>query len=204
MKSGESMSKKKSKESGQSKFLIFFMVIVIPALFALILAVVLAFYFGFGDQLHRLASVLPFIEEPHEEQDGESEDSEEEVDGVSDEEYLVQLENENETYAQIIAQMEKELSSKDEEISSLQEELVSFQSDELGTEGEAEDVTADVNDIVKTLEEMTSSRAADIISELPQEEAMTYLRIMRVNSRSDILSRMDAEAAAQLLSQMSN
>lgn len=205
MKSGETMSKNKPKESGQSKFLVFFMVILIPAVFALILAVVLAFYFGFGDQLQRLASVLPFIEEPQEEMEDASESGEESEEGISDEEYILQLENDNETYLQEITRIETELNSKDEEIASLQEELVTIQSEDLGIEGEEpENGTTDINDIVKTLEEMTSSKAADIIGEIPQDEAITYLRIMQVNSRSEILSKMDAEAAAGLLSKMSN
>lgn len=187
------MSKNKQKESTQSKLQIFFIVVVIPALFVLILAFVLLYYAGFnvGEQLQRAASFLPFVENEQVENE------------VGSEEYIAQLEHENNSYSQQITQLENQIATQDEEIASLEEELIAIQSEEVSGE-ESNEVTADVSDIVKTLEGMTASRAADIVSELPEEEAMTYLRMMRVNSRSDILSRMDAEIAAQLLSQMSN
>ncbi|WP_280768980.1 MotE family protein [Salipaludibacillus daqingensis] len=192
------MSKNIQKEKGQSKFQIFFMVILIPAIFAVILAVVLLYYLGFnvGETFQQAASMLPFIEEQQEEGD-------EEAVQLTDEENIAQLEHENQSYIQQIQQLENELEEKDSELESLQEQLFEIDSDDISGE-ESEEVTADINDIVKTLEDMTASKAADIISELPQDEAVTYLRMMRVTNRSNILSRVEPETAAELLTQMSN
>ncbi|WP_416150949.1 hypothetical protein ACM26V_08280 [Salipaludibacillus sp. HK11] len=193
------MSKNKQKEKSQSKFQVIFMVIVIPAFFAVILAVVLLYYLGFdvGGTVKQAASALPFISEDEELEDGEER--------LTDEESIAQLEHENQSYLQQIQQLENQLETSEAELETLQEELLTLQSDEVDLDEEAlGEVTADVNDIVKTLEEMTSSKAADIISELPEGEAVTYLRMMNVRNRSDILGRVEAETAAELLSQMSN
>ncbi|PYZ93144.1 hypothetical protein CR194_08060 [Salipaludibacillus keqinensis] len=181
------------KDKGQNKLQVFFMVVLIPAIFAVILAVVVLYYVGFnvGGTFQQAASMLPFIDDETEEQ-------------MSDEEHMAQVEHENQSYLQQIQQLESEIEAKDTEIASLEAELFDQESEEVLDEEETEEVTADLNDIVKTLEDMTASKAADIISELPEEEAVTYLRMMRVNNRSNILSRVDPEVAAQLLIQMEN
>ncbi|UTR15097.1 hypothetical protein MM221_00390 [Salipaludibacillus sp. LMS25] len=193
------MSKKnKQKEKSQSKFMAFFMVVLIPAVFAIILAVVLLYYLGInvGDTVKQAASFLPFIEEEEERE-------------LSDEELVAQLEHENKSFSQQIQQLESELEARNEEIADLEEQLSEEGSDGLSDEeiegaADLEEVTTDVNDIVKTLENMTGSKAADIVGELPEDEAVTYLRLMNVNSRSDILGRLDPELAARILGQLSN
>ncbi|SER60578.1 Flagellar motility protein MotE, a chaperone for MotC folding [Salipaludibacillus aurantiacus] len=192
MKSGDAMSENKQTEKSQNKFQVFFMVIIIPAAFAVILAVVLLYYLGFnvGETFQKTAGFMPFIENEQEEE-------------LPEEEKLAQLEHENESYVQQIGQLESRLEEKEKEVADLEEELLTLQTDEIASQ-DIEEVTADLTDIVKTLEGMTASKAADIISELPQEEAVTYLRMMRVNNRAEVLSRVEPESAAQLLSQISN
>jgi flagellar motility protein MotE (MotC chaperone) len=198
MKSGEAMSKNKQIEKSQSKFQVFFMVILIPAIFAVVLAVVLLYYLGFnvGETIQQAKSMLPFLAEQEQNEEGE-------VEKLSDEENIAQLEHENQLYVQQIQQLESQIESQERDLENLEEQLFDKQTEELSEE-ELEEVTADINDIVKTLEEMTSSKAADIIVELPQEQAVTYLRMMRGAIRSDILSRVEPETAAELLTQMSN
>jgi flagellar motility protein MotE (MotC chaperone) len=200
MKPGETMTKNNQKEKSQSKFQIIFMVILIPAFFAVILAVVLLYYLGFdvGETVKNASSALPFISAEEEElEDGEER--------LTDEESIAQLDHENQSYLQQIQQLENQLVTAETELETLQEELLTLQSDEVDLDDEElDEITVDVNDVVKTLEEMTASKAADIISELPEDEAVTYLRMMNVRNRSDILGRVEAETAAELLSQMSN
>ncbi|QKS71436.1 hypothetical protein FLK61_32565 [Paenalkalicoccus suaedae] len=187
---------KKGKEKSQSKLLIFFMVIVIPIMFAIILAVVLLYFLGYNvsDTARQLASSLPFIE------------SEEET--LSNEEYIAQLEHENRTLEQEVTQLTGQVTTSEETIASLEEELLVLREglpeDEEGEEGELSEALADYDDVIRTLESMTSSRAATIMEQLSEEEAVLYFRGMNVNSRSDILSRMDAELAASIISQLSN
>ncbi|WP_078595590.1 MotE family protein [Evansella clarkii] len=186
-----------SGDQEKSKFQWFFIVIFIPAVFVMILAVVLMYYTGVnvGGAVREAASVLPFIdsdEESHEE--------------YSSEELTVRLEHENENYAKELARLEMELESKEEEIMRLEEELLLLnQEEEHGDDYEAaeEDVNRqDIRDIVRTLESMTASKAADILEEMSEDEAAGYLRQMNIDKRAQILSRMDPETAASLVNQL--
>ena len=199
MKSGEAMSKQNKKKS-EGKLQVFFMVVLIPAVFAIILAAVVLYYLGFniGDQMRNIAGVLPFIES-EEVMEGEEE--------LTTEEYIAQLERENQTLTRDTEDLQRQVESQEEEILQLEEELLLLQSGEALEDGEMEgdtvEASADLNDIVRTLQEMTASRAADIMEELPQDQAVTYLQLMNNRARADILSRMEAETAAVLISQLS-
>ena len=199
MKSGEAMSKQNKKKS-EGKLQVFFMVVLIPAVFAIILAAVVLYYLGFniGDQMRNVAGVLPFIES-EEVMEGEEE--------LTTEEYIAQLERENQTLTRDTEDLQRQVESQEEEILQLEEELLLLQSGEALEDGEMEgdavEASADLNDIVRTLQEMTASRAADIMEELPQDQAVTYLQLMNNRARADILSRMEAETAAVLISQLS-
>ncbi|ADH99254.1 hypothetical protein Bsel_1746 [[Bacillus] selenitireducens MLS10] len=199
MKSGEAMSKQNKKKS-EGKLQVFFMVVLIPAVFAIILAAVVLYYLGFniGDQMRNIAGVLPFIES-EEVMEGEEE--------LTTEEYIAQLERENQTLTRDTEDLQRQVESQEEEILQLEEELLLLQSDGTLEDGEMEgdtvEASADLNDIVRTLQEMTASRAADIMEELPQDQAVTYLQLMNNRARADILSRMEAETAAVLISQLS-
>lgn len=184
----------KQKEKTQSKFQILLMIVIVPFIFALILAVVLLYYLGFNitDSVKNLADNLPFIE------------SEEEGEDISDEEYIIQLENENESQAQRIAELEQELAAVETDFSELEEDLSDLTSDETVEGEEADQALADFEEVIRTLQEMTASKAAVIIEEMPEQQAVLYLRAMNVNARADILGRVDAELAASILTQISN
>lgn len=189
-----------SKEKKQNKVQWFFMVIFIPAVFALILAVVILYYLGIdvGARVQQAVSFLPFIESP----------SEEEENDISLEEKVVQLEHENKIYESRIQELENV-------ITQLEEQIIQYQEAKEEGEGENGDGTGELNDdeivesvslkeVVKTLEGMTTSKAANIVSELDETEATTYLRMMRVDVRSQILSKMDPQKAAKLISLLGN
>lgn len=198
MKSGEGMNNQKQKKS-EGKLQVFFMVVLIPAIFAIILAAVVLYYLGFniGDQLRSAATALPFVES-EEVMEGEEE--------LSTEEYIAQLERENQTLTRDSEGLERQVESQEEQIAELEEELLLLQSDGVPEDAELEDMeqaSADLNDIVRTLQEMTASRAAEIMEELPEAQAVTYLQLMNNRTRAEILSRMEAETAAILISQIS-
>ncbi|WP_096189125.1 MotE family protein [Evansella halocellulosilytica] len=184
-----------SENQKQSKLQLFFMVVLIPAIFAVVLAVVLLYYMGINvsDSVKSAFSALPFI----------SDENDDELSDGSREERLVQLEHENENYLSQIEQLEYELAMKDEEISQLELEIQSYIENE-NNEEDQEEERPDLQEVVRTLEGMTASKAASIMSELSQDEAVMYLQLMSLDSRSQILARMDAEEAAQIVSQLSN
>ena len=169
------------------------MVVFIPAIFILILSGVLLYYMGVnvGERVQQTAALLPFIE-------AEKTESE-----TSFEEKIAQLEHENSSYITQIDQLENQLRRKEDEVSRLQEELLIAKQDEEKQEDEIIEERGDIREAVRTLEGMSASKAANIFSELNQEEAVNYLRHMNVDSRSQILSRMDAGEAAELVSLLS-
>lgn len=187
-----------SEDQEKSKFQWFFIVIFIPAVFVMILAGVLMYYMGVnvGGAVREAASALPFI-------NADEEILEEEY---TLEELTARLEHENENYAGELARLEMELESKEEEILRLEEELLLLnQEEEHGDDQEAteEDVNRqDLRDIVRTLESMTASKAADILEEMSEDEAAGYLRQMNIDNRAQILSRMDPVSGASLVNQL--
>ncbi|MDQ0253711.1 flagellar motility protein MotE (MotC chaperone) [Evansella vedderi] len=185
-----------SKEKSENKWQWFLMVILIPAVFAVILAVVLLYYMGFnvGERIEQSASFLPFVESQ------EDEENENEI----LREQLIQLEDELTSYQSIISELEYENNQKDQQLAALEEQLSIANENVREADEQPEEVRTDLSDIVRTLEGMSASRAANIFSEMEQEEAVIYLRLMKVDNRSQILSRMDPALAAQLVSLLSN
>ncbi|WP_156897244.1 hypothetical protein [Alkalicoccus chagannorensis] len=184
---------KKNTEKKQSRVLVFLMVVIVPVLFALVLAVVMLYYLGFnvGDTARDMLQSLPFVESDEDEE-------------IPEEEYVARLEHENESFEQRIAELETALADTEEELEEAQEELFALQNDELDEEEDAEQATADFDDVVRTLQEMTASSAAEIIEELPEAQAVLYLRAMNVNARAEIISRIEPDLAASILNQISD
>src|SRR5690554_5841695 len=130
-----------SKEENQSKWQWFLMVIFIPAIFALILAVVVLYYMGInvGERAQQALSFLPFIE-------SEEEQLEEEM---QLEEKIAQLEHENQSYQSQISQLENEISRLEQTI--LQYEEESEEEQPQTDEEKEEKPSTSAKDVVRTL-----------------------------------------------------
>ncbi|MFA9558083.1 magnesium transporter MgtE N-terminal domain-containing protein [Evansella sp. AB-rgal1] len=178
------------EEQQHSKWQWFLMVIFIPAIFAMILAVVLLNYMGVnvGSGIQQVMTFLPFH--------SEEEDSFESV--LQDQ--IVTLEEENKVQQTTISQLESDVSRKESKIDQLQNELQALleEMDILKVENDSKKV--EMKDIVRTFEAMTASKAANIISELEAEEAARLLSAMNIEGRSQIISRMPPADAAEIIS----
>ncbi|TMW73216.1 magnesium transporter MgtE N-terminal domain-containing protein [Alteribacter natronophilus] len=115
---------------------------------------------------------------------------------------IEQLKEENEGLNREIAQLVYEIEQKDQLISELEEPADS--GEEPAAEAEEEEPAGDrLREMVRTLEGMTASRAADILESMEDRQAALYLDAMRTSERSQILARIDAERAAGIIALMS-
>ncbi|MBU9720321.1 MULTISPECIES: MotE family protein [Bacillaceae] len=182
-------------DNSQNKWQVFFMLIFIPGVFAVILAVAVLSFMNVNivDNVKQVVSMLPFV-------DGENEETIETEENV--EEMLVQLEHENSTYLTTIQSLEYEMEQKNLQIIELEERIDQLVQQENENEIQESNESADYGDIVRTLEGMTASKAAQIVSEMEEDEAVLYLRLMNTDARSQILSRVDPSKAANIISKL--
>ncbi|MBU9714551.1 MotE family protein [Evansella tamaricis] len=188
-----------SKDEVQSKWQVFFMLIIIPAIFAIILAVAFLNFFdvNVGETLKKTVTFLPFVEDTEEVT----------LDPIEYEETITQLQDENANFLSTINQLEQQIQQKEELITDLEaqvQQLLNTEETEQDQETTTEENRAELSDVVRTLETMTASKAALIVSEMAEDEAVMYLRIMKLDSRAQILSRVDPGKAAELISKLSN
>ncbi|MDG5788188.1 hypothetical protein QA612_11880 [Evansella sp. AB-P1] len=183
-----------STEQQHSKWQLFFMLIFIPCIFAIILVVVLTYYMGFnvGERVQQAASFLPFVNEQEEEEDIE----------VILEDQLFLLENENASFQRTITELEAELQRRNDEIVQLQDELLLIRTDLENELDRTSELQLEIRDVVRTLEGISGARAADIVSEMDQDEAIMLLKEMGIDSRSQILSRLNPSEAAEIISRL--
>ncbi len=196
MKQGDIMEKSKKRHS---KAQTFFMLLFIPFVAVVILVFAIFTILGINvtDSISRAGASIPGI--------GQYFETEETMAIEEMEKRIIQLEHENETYASTNEHLEQQLADRDETISMLEEEV----QDNRDSESESEEIDeteerTDLQEVVKTIEGMTASKAADILTNVEEDEAVLYLRLMRTSERSEILARMDPEAAASIVSLMSN
>ncbi|ADU30755.1 MotE family protein [Evansella cellulosilytica] len=188
-----------SENHKESKWQYFLMVILIPIIFAIILAGVLLHTTGImnvGERLQQTVSFLPFIDSEEQVEEGEDEE------GFSLEEEIANLEREVSSYASQIYQLELDLEDREAQITLLEDQLSTME--EHGEDVIDEDiVVTDIKEIIRTLEAMSASKAANILSEMTNEEAATYLRMMKVDTKSQIISRLDPADAAEIITILS-
>lgn len=173
-----------ANEKKQSKMQLIFMVVIIPVLFAVMLAGVVMYYLGFQPVQYAADFTAGLF-------------SDEEMD--EEEEAVTQYENQE--LQRRIDELELELEE------ALAAQATAEQDEELEEENEEEDTSQaleELEDTIRTLQLMTASRAAAIMEEMTLDEAVTYFRGMQVNSRAEILSRMEEDQAAAIINALSS
>ncbi|WP_440898496.1 magnesium transporter MgtE N-terminal domain-containing protein [Bacillus daqingensis] len=161
------------------------MVVIIPVLFAVMLAGVVMYYLGFQPVQYAADFTASLF-------------SEEEV----DEEEEAVLHHENQELQRRIEELELEL---EEALAAAEEEEPEFEEEEDEEEDEdSSQALEELEDMIRTLQLMTASRAAAIMEEMTLEEAVTYFRGMQVTSRAEILSRMEEDQAAAIINALSS
>jgi flagellar motility protein MotE (MotC chaperone) len=185
-------------EKKYSKIQWFFVVIVIPALFAIIVTVFVLTVAGVNvlEKANELKEKIPLIaikEEVTEKQVLEE---------TKDE--LTKLEAEVKDREAVIAELETETEGKDQEIEmlKLEKEKLQEQIDDLTLSQQDGEQT--FKDIVNTYETMSAKKVAPIITEMNNDEAMKILSSLKSDTLAAILENMEAADAAKYTVLLSN
>lgn len=179
------------EEKEYSKVQWFFVVIVIPSLFAITVAVLVLTVAGVNvfEKANEFKEKIPFI--PTEEEVVEKKASEDmEV-------KLTELKAEVKDRETIIADLETETEGKDQEIETLklEKEQLQKQIDALTLSQQAGDQT--FQEIVNTYETMSAKKVAPIITEMNNNEAIRILSSLKSDTLAAILENMEAADAAK-------
>ncbi|MCL7746469.1 MotE family protein [Halalkalibacter alkaliphilus] len=184
----------REKDRSYSKFQWFFLVICIPVLFAVILFIVILSFLGVDvvDKTKQAAADVPFLSSMVQE--------EEEIVEV-DVSMLDQRINEQEAE---IVRLQQIIDQREEAIEQLENELRQLEEkNEIDVELQNE-AKQDLKDIARIYESMSTKNAAAIVSELSVEEALLHLSLVSVDARAGILSKVESELAAELMSRFVN
>lgn len=193
---GKSMEEKEIQPV--NRFQWFLYVIAIPALFAVVVALVVLSFVGINvfQTANELGSKIPFVSKLI---------TKDEQLSVEDyEKNMISLEAEIQDREAKMEQLEAKIESKDMEL-----ERMELEKSQL--EAQIEELTAiqDENkrafkDIVKTYETMSAKKAAPIIAKMENEEALKILTNIKAESLAAIMEKLPAEEAAKYTELLTN
>jgi len=183
------IEEKEEKKYGKIQW--FFVVILIPALFALAVAVVVASVAGVNvfEKAKEFSEKVPFISSDDQITDQKKL---EEMDSN-----LIRLKAEVKDREAAIADLETQVDGRSQEIETLrlEKEQLEMQIDDLTLA--QEDGKRLFQDIVKTYETMTAKKAAPILTQMKDDEALKILSSLKPATLATILEKMDPSDAAK-------
>ncbi|WP_139193114.1 MotE family protein [Anaerobacillus alkalilacustris] len=188
----------KNTEQKYSKFQWFVMVIFIPIMFAILLFSIILSFMGISvvDQAKQVASNIPVLSNYVKTEEQIIADEEK---GNIDE--LMAIINARETE---LALLEQKLLTKEEEVQSLLNEIEILM-DQLEEKKDIHlEVKTEYTEIAKLYETMSAKNAANILTQLSDDEAAIHLSFIKIDARAAILAKMTPDKAAELISLLSN
>jgi flagellar motility protein MotE (MotC chaperone) len=174
-----------------SRFQSFIYVVLIPLLFTITVALIVMTILGYNvfELTKEYGQKIPFVS---------SMISDDASDSAKDiETNMIELEAEIKDREAKITKLETELESKDQEISraELEKERLQEEIDEL-TAMKEENKRA-FRDIVKTYETISAKKAAPILSQMSETEALQILTNLKSDRLAEIMEKMEPEDAAR-------
>lgn len=185
------------KKKDYGKFQWFFFVVFIPIVFTITLVVVILSVAGF-DVIGKTKTVLqkvPVVENLFkEEKQVATTDTANQV--ALQEEENKELNKKVEEQTTMISALEKDLTIKEKELQTLNQTINSLekQLEEIDKSSETENKTKDIG---KLYDNMTSKKAAEIIPNLSQDDAILILTSLDDKQVADILTKMTVEDAVK-------
>lgn len=180
-----------TEEREYSKFQWFIMVIFIPTMFAIILFVVVMHFIGINviDQTKQFAASVPLLSN-----------------FVTTEEEIAEEEERMK-----IGDLMETISSKERDVQNLENQLAMYKKeidlleakvDQLNQQLEEKDnleqgIRVEYEEIARLYESMSAKNAANIINELPTEQAAEQLMYVKTSTRADILARLSPEKSSR-------
>jgi len=183
------IEEKETKKS--SKFQSFIYIVFIPLLFAITVALVAMTFLGYNvfEMTKEYGQKIPFVSSMF------SEEKQQSVKSL--EKDMIVLEAEIKDREAKISELQTELESKDQEISKaqLERERLEDEIDELTAM--KEDNKRAFKDIIKTYETISAKKAAPILAQMSEDEALQILSSVKADILAAIMEKMDPEDAAR-------
>ncbi|MDF2607378.1 MAG: hypothetical protein K0S34_1574 [Bacillales bacterium] len=197
----DNLIEKPEKEYGAFQWFVF--VILIPLMFAVTLSLVILIVAGVNvfDTAKDFGKKIPYVSTLF----TDKTKPEDQIQLLEDN--VVDLQATNEENQKTIEGLNTKIRKRDDQISQLNEEISELKRKLMDNNVEAEKANVKLNEIAKMYENMSAKKAAEIIPQLSDDEAIMILSRISNSSVSAILEKMDAKAAAKytgLLSKQNN
>jgi flagellar motility protein MotE (MotC chaperone) len=178
------------EEKTNSKIKWFFMVVLVPSIFALAVVMVVASVAGVNvyEKAMEVKESIPFLSSSKEETKESNNEREDK---------LTALNEAIKEYKSTIADLQKEVDSKDKAIQKLELEKKQLEQELSALENNQSDDNNEFKNIVKTYETMSAKKAAPIITQMNDKEALQILSVLKPNTLASILEQMNATDAAK-------
>ncbi|MBA4532288.1 MULTISPECIES: MotE family protein [Brevibacillus] len=175
-------------------------IIVIPALFASLLAGILASLLGYDvvGSVKDWLNNIPYVEKLIPDDTPTSQTVEGSKEDSKTEAKKAQVNEEAAKSKQAADQLHKEVSQKDSTIASLQKQIANLQKATEEKRIEEEERQKQFQDLAKIYSTMSAKNAAAIVSNLSKEEAVVVLSKMKTDQQAQLLAKMDPKKAADI------
>lgn len=193
---GKSLEEKEERPINRVQWFVF--VIAIPSLFAIVIALVVLSFAGINifQTASELREKIPFVSELVK---VEKQPSDEE-----NEKNIINLEAEIQDREAKMEQLEAKIESKDQEVKRIELEKSQLEAQIEELLAIQEENKRAFRDIVKTYETMSAKKAAPIIAQLNNEEALKILTNIKSESLAAIMEKLPAEDAAKYTELLTN
>src|SRR4051794_10989227 len=182
--------KQESKKYNKIQWL--FVVIVIPSIFAFMVAVIVASFAGVDvwGKAKELSDKIPFVTIDKEKV------AQQKVEQM--EKRVTELNTEIQFRDDTIAELETEMDGKEQEIQNLtlEKEELEMQIDELMNAEDTVNKSKAMNEITRTFESMSAKKAAPIIESMNENDALTILFSLKSDTLAGLLENMSPDVAA--------
>ncbi|WNF39035.1 hypothetical protein RJD24_13425 [Bacillaceae bacterium IKA-2] len=187
--------KKAEQEYSKVQWLI--MVIFIPVVFAIILFSIIFSFMEMSiiNEGKQLVSKIPFFSE-YVKTDEQIQEEEEKIN-------IEELTTKIDTHKREIGILEQQLTSKEDEVQLLLKEIELLMAQLNENETAELEIMTEYQELAKIYETMSAKNAANILIELPQDEAGVHLSYIKTDARAAIFAKMTPNQAAQFISLLS-
>ena len=194
------LNEQKQESKKYNKIQWFFVVIVIPSIFALIVAAIVASFAGVDvwGKAKELSDKIPFVATDKEKV------AQQKVEEM--EKRVTELNTEIQFRDDTIAELETEMDGKEREIQNLtlEKEQLEMQMDELRNVGDSVNEPQTMSEIIRTFENMSAKKAAPIIESMNENDALTILSSLKSDTLAGLLENMSPDVAAKFTTLLTN
>jgi flagellar motility protein MotE (MotC chaperone) len=194
------LDEQKQESKKYNKIQWFFVVIVIPSIFAFMVAAIVASFAGVDvwGKTKELSDKIPFVATDKEKV------AQQKVEEM--EKRVTELNTEIQFRDDTITELETEMDGKEREIQNLtlEKEQLEMQMDELRNVGDSVNEPQTMSEIIRTFENMSAKKAAPIIESMNENNALTILSSLKSDTLAGLLENMSPDVAAKFTTLLTN